>query len=172
MQATLYAHLIAFKISSITYLYLYRLFTDIFLPAFTSSLGYKTVFRRTHMLNDSVNSQIVCTAHRISTASAYDNLFDAQLYFWLSMQELMKSGGYVAVRKRMTFVSEELANAISSASLKAIKNMCSAEICTVRPCLSYKTILAMLSTNGKDVIDAKVVLQLLAESNERINTHD
>lgn len=118
------------------------------------------------MSDDSLEEEIVSTAHQIGTATAYEDLFDSQLSFWLSIQSLMRSGGYQAVRKRMGFVSEELAVAISQASLKSIRNLCSAEISTLRPSLPDTTILGMLSPKKGDDMSAKMVLQLLAENKE------
>ena len=116
------------------------------------------------MSDDSVEEEIVRTAHQIGTATAYEDLFDSQLSFWLSAQVLMKYGGYEAVRKHMPFVSENLADAISIASLKAIRNLCSAEISTIKPSLPDATIIGMLSLREGDDIGARMVLQLLSKS--------
>lgn len=115
------------------------------------------------MSDDAVKQEIVRTAYLIGTATAYEELFDSQLSFWLSVQVLMRSGGYEAVRKRMTFVSEELAEAISAANLKTIRKLCSAEISTIKPSLPDNTIIDMLSTCDGDGTGAKMVLQLLAK---------
>jgi hypothetical protein len=83
----------------------------------------------------------------------------------------MRSGGYEAVRKRMAFVSEELAKTISSASLRNIRNLCSAEMCTIKPSLSDTAIIELLSSSGDDNRSAKMVLQILAESTEEVAVH-
>lgn len=124
------------------------------------------------MNDNTVEEEIVRTAQQIGTATAYEDLFDSQLSFWLSVQALMRSGGYEAVCKRMSFVSEDLAEAISTASLKTIRNLCSAEISTIKPSLPDTTIIGMLSPRDGDDIRARMVLQLLAESKEEIKAHD
>ena len=117
------------------------------------------------MKHESIEYEIVQTAHQIGTTTAYEDLFDSQLSYWLSVKSLMASGGYESVRKRMSSVSKELAESIAAANLKTIRKLCSAEISTIRPSLPDATIMSLLSTTENKENGARMILQLLAESN-------
>lgn len=123
------------------------------------------------MRDDSLEEEIVLKAHHIGTTTEYKDLVESQLSFWLSVQALMRSGGYEAVRMRMSFISEELAEAISNANLKTIWRLCSPEISTIKPSLPDTTIIGMLNPSDNIDIEAMMALQLLAEPNEEVKPH-
>ncbi|MFC1336818.1 MAG: hypothetical protein G8D89_18290 [gamma proteobacterium symbiont of Clathrolucina costata] len=117
------------------------------------------------MSDHAIEEEIVQTAYQIGCSTIHEDLFDSQLSFWLSVQSLMRNGGYDAVRKRMSFITEDLAETIAKASLKDIRALCLAEISTVRPSLPDSTIKALLSGQTGEGDQAKMVLQLLGPVN-------
>lgn len=119
------------------------------------------------MGNETIKEEIIKSAHFIGTPEPLSELFDSQLSYWLSVQALIKSGGYEAVRKRYPRISREVAEKVEKSSFKALRNFCSSEISTLGPCLPDSTILNMLSTPNKaPEFGARMMLQLLSESKE------
>ncbi|MBX2808158.1 MAG: hypothetical protein KTR20_05945 [Cellvibrionaceae bacterium] len=114
----------------------------------------------------SVEEEILSTAHDVGSPDPLDDLFDSQMSFWLSVQSLMRAGGYQQLRKRIAFVSEEVAEAIANSSLKSIRLLCSGEISTIKPTLPDTTIIQMLSPEPKPDTAAKMVLQSLFDQEE------
>ncbi len=114
------------------------------------------------MSDQSVADKIRQTATEICKSTGCIDLFDSQLSYWLSVQNLMKSGGYDEVRKRMPHVSETLATAIAASPLKNIRNLCSMEIATLKPSLPDSTIHEMLNPAASGESDSRYVLQLLS----------
>ena len=120
-----------------------------------------------HVIEQEIEQQ----AFTIGCSTSYADLFDSQLSFWLSVQNLMRTEGYDGVRKRMSFISEDIAEIIASANLKSLRNLCLAEISTIRPSIPDTTIKAML-TGNEERSGSKMVLQLLAEQPTQVNTSD
>ncbi|MBX2807161.1 MAG: hypothetical protein KTR20_00885 [Cellvibrionaceae bacterium] len=118
------------------------------------------------MNTHAVEQEIISTAHEVGSADSLNDLFDSQMSFWLSVQSLMRAGGYTQLRKRMSFVSEEVAKAIEHASLKSIRLLCSGEISTIKPTLPDNTIIQMLSPEPGQDTAAKMVLQALFDQEE------
>jgi len=122
------------------------------------------------MEHGTLEKEIVRSAHEIGTATGYQDLYDSQLSFWLSVQSLMRFGDYDAVRKRMPYVSKDVANAVANSSVKNLKHLCSAEFSTIKPSIPDNTILNILSTNDRSGISSKMVLQLLVETTDAVTT--
>jgi len=114
-----------------------------------------------------IEREIKETAYQIAQPTVNEDLFDAQLSYWLSVQSLMKLGGYEAVRKRTSHVSERLASIIEKSSFTALRRLCLGEISTIRPSLPESTMTEILENSTKETILAKMTLQILAEQNKR-----
>ena len=112
------------------------------------------------MIDNPINKEIIEKAVKVGLPIPCENLFDAQMSFWLSLQDFMRTGGYNEVKKRMTFISEELANAIYKAEFRTIRNLCSGEISTMRPTVQDEEIIEILSSQKVNCIKSKMVLQV------------
>lgn len=118
------------------------------------------------MEENPIEREIKETAIQIGQPTVNEDLFDAQLSYWLSVQSLMRSGGYEAVRKRTSHVSETLANIIEKSNLKALRKLCLGEISTIRPSLPESTMAEILKDDPNEAVFAKMTLQILAEQSE------
>lgn len=119
------------------------------------------------MDDETLDLEIIETAKDIGLPVSVEELFDAQMVFWTSLQAIMRDGGYMAVRKRMPFVSEELAKGILNASFKSLIGLCSSEISTIRPCLPDSQILETLASSNDELSRIKMALRILAECKTR-----
>lgn len=113
----------------------------------------------------SLNSEIQSTAQGIGSPTTINGLHNSQLEYWLSIQSTMQHGGYEAVRKRFSLISEELALKISNASVKSLIQLCSAQISTIRPAIPDETIFEMLAPSHD--VNAKAMMQILSESSAK-----
>ena len=116
------------------------------------------------MSEQTVEDEIVMTAYNIGSSTSMEDLFDTQMSFWITIQSMMKYGGYDLVRKRMSNISEELANTISDASIKSLRKLCSSELSTVRPSIPDQTIIDLLQSDDNPDLNAKMALQILSEN--------
>lgn len=108
-----------------------------------------------------LNSEIRNTAQAIGIATSLDELQSSQLSFWLSVQVTMRQSGYEAVRKRFSFISQPLAESISTANIRSLTRLCSCHISTLRPSLPESTLMAMLEPSQQ--ICAQAMLQVLTD---------
>ncbi len=118
------------------------------------------------MAESGIDDAIVRAAREIGCATPHADLLDAQMAFWLSIQTLMRHGGYESVRKRAPFVSQSVANAVAQANLRQIRTLCNEFISTLRPSLPDETVLGLLTEEPGGERHAKLAFQLLAETLE------
>lgn len=115
------------------------------------------------MINKTGEPHLLGLAKEIGCPSAHEDLFDAQLSYWISVKTLMLNSGFTAVRKRMPFISRELAECIANASVQSLRKLCTAEMSTLRPSLPDSTIQQIVESEARENMKAKMALQLLAE---------
>lgn len=115
------------------------------------------------MINRSGEPHLLGLAKEIGCPSAHEDLFDAQLSYWISVKTLMLNSGYTAVRKRMPSISRALAETIAGASVQSLRKLCTAELSSLRPSLPDATIQTIVESEARDSLKAKMALQLLAE---------
>ena len=110
------------------------------------------------------NHDIVSAAEKIACPSSDSDLFESQLSFWIFVRSLMKSGGYNAVKKRLLFVTEEVAEALSRSSIQELTKLCSQEFSTIKPSLSDESILGILNKTSpsKNETESKAILQIIS----------
>jgi hypothetical protein len=121
------------------------------------------------MSEQTVEDEIVITAYNIGCSTSMEDLFDTQMAFWITLQSMMKYGGYELVRKRMSNISEDLANIIADAPIKSLRKLCSAELSTIRPSIPDQTIIDLLKSDDIPDLNAKMALQILSE-NKKVTT--
>ena len=101
----------------------------------------------------------------ICKPAVYTDLLDFQLSYWLCVQKIMCSSGYIELRKRMPQISKELAYKIEKATIPELLRLCSAEICTMMPSIDEGTIESMINPAGYHACDSmsqsKMALKLL-----------
>lgn len=95
----------------------------------------------------SLDNDIKNSAVNICSPNSEVSLLDFQLGYWLKIKEIMEQGGYIALRKRIPHISEDLASAVARASLSELINLCSSEICTMRPSLDEGVLENLLSND-------------------------
>jgi hypothetical protein len=115
------------------------------------------------MINHTREPQLLGLAKEIGCPTAYEDLFDAQLSYWISIKTLMLNSGYLAVQKRMPSISRELADSIAAASIQGLRKLCTAQMSTLRPSLPDDTIQEIISSEATDTVRSKMALQLLAQ---------
>ena len=114
------------------------------------------------MLDQPLKPDMKSTAQLIGSPRALDGLHNSQLEFWVTIQSTMQHEGYEAVRKRFSFISEDLAGRIEKSSIKNLLQLCSGQISTLRPSLPDDTLIEMLLSS--EDVGAKAVLQILSEA--------
>lgn len=119
-------------------------------------------------MTNRIDEELIQTAHRICDrrSEGSQDLFEAQLVYWLSVKSFMQSGGYEEVKKRMPHVSEILAFKVANAPIQAIRELCSPDMSTIRPSLSEGTILSLLDSQSEEA-KSKQVLQLLSQESSK-----
>jgi len=110
--------------------------------------------------------QLMDLAKEIGCPTAYEDLFDAQLSYWISVKALMLNNGYLAVQKRMPAISRELADRIATASVQGLRKLCCANMSTLCPSLPDETIFSIIDHAADDDARSKMALQLLAKGDE------
>jgi hypothetical protein len=119
-------------------------------------------------MTDGIDEELIQTALRICSrrSEGSQDLFEAQLVYWLSVKSFMQSGGYDEVRKRMPHISQTLAIKVANAPIQAIRALCSPDISTIRPSLGEGTISSLLDSQSEEA-KSKQVLQLLSQESTK-----
>lgn len=115
------------------------------------------------MHNKNINDELVGYAKSLASPTQNMNLFDVQFVYWLSIKELMSSGGYPAVKKQIPHISKAIADLVHNSSYIKLKKISLTEFCMLKPAICDRSIIDLLNNDNDALFRTQALLEILAQ---------
>jgi hypothetical protein len=114
------------------------------------------------MIKMAIDSEIRGKAERVLMPVNNSWMFEAQFLFWKTVKDLVDAGEINEVRRMVPGIEPEVIESLQECEPYQVRNLCMAEICTLKPALGSDFIVSILKNKSAD--RGVMALQLVSKN--------